>query len=191
MYGQEEEKPKAVPKIYTYKDIFDMEDRDAWGSFGKMRVSTKPTSPQFSFTKTQRGRAGKLFLSKEITKAANVGTEGAPPQYDTRSSDKYYMKNIPAYSIPNQERNLNLSKVKYAYYGRMDTDSDLKAADDSRRWSPCRATIGNERKFFSPFKRTSTPGPDHYSPGPKPDLPSTPKYTLGYRRTIKGQDSIL
>jgi len=190
MSNQEEEKI-VQPRVYTYDDLLQFQNQQLYSSIGKMTISQKPTAPAFGFGTADRKKAAKVFQSKELCKTQFHSTASPGPNYEVRHTDKFYYKDDPTWSFGKEIRNTLNTGPKHAYYNRQDVDFDPMAADMTRRWGLGTVKIGLESRFSdAPSKTKGTPGPE-YDPCFKPDAPAPPKYSMGVRRTIKGESPLV
>lgn len=189
--GQEEVEKPVVKKVYGYNDLVEFQDANLYSSIGKMRLSHKPTAPQYGFGTADRKKQAKIFQSKELCKTQFVGTTSPGPNYEVRHTDVYYYQEDPKWSFGKQVRNTLNTGAKHAYYARQDVDFDPIQADNTRRWRPGTVKIGLESRFpDGPKKHKATPGPD-YDPGFRPEVPNPPQYSFGVRREIKGASPLV
>jgi hypothetical protein len=190
MSNQEEEKI-VQPQVYSYDDLLQFQNHQLYSSIGKMTNSKKPTAPSYGFGTADRKKQAKVFQSKELCKTQFHSTASPGPNYEVRHTDKFYYEDQPTWSFGKDIRNTLNTGAKHAYYNRQDVDFDPMGADITRRWHLGAVKIGLESRFSdAPSKTKGTPGPE-YDPCFKPDAVAPPKYSMGVRRTIKGESVLV
>jgi len=184
---QDEEQNKPVEKkVYNYEDLLEFQSLDMYSSIGKMRVSNKATAPCYGFGTSTRAKQAKIYQDEELSKTQFVGKTSPGPNYEVRHTDKFYYKDDPQWSFGKDVRNTLNTGPKHAYYTRQDVDFDPITADNTRRWNLGTVKIGLESRFVdAPKRHKATPGPD-YNPGVRPEIQTSPKFSFGVRREIKG-----
>ena len=64
MYKTEEK--VAKPKVYSWRDLINFENKQRYSSIGKQIVSQCKTMPMFSSTRANRESFKKIYFSKEL-----------------------------------------------------------------------------------------------------------------------------
>jgi len=91
MHGQEEAEKPVVKKVYGYSDLMEFQDPNLYSSIGKMKLSHKPTAPQYGFGTADRKKQAKIFQSKELCKTQFVGMNRFP--------SNFWLKYLPRYNF--------------------------------------------------------------------------------------------
>ena len=59
--------------MYSYADLIEFENKQAFSSIGKMPISTKQTLPSYSFGSAERANQAKLYHNKELARIDFTG----------------------------------------------------------------------------------------------------------------------
>jgi hypothetical protein len=191
-HPHQEEEEKIVQKvIYDKADLLQFESPNKLSSIGKMVLSTKTSAPTVSFGTSTRAKQNKLFINSDFAKTQFFGKTSPGPNYEVRDTDKFYYKDEPKWSFSKTAKNCLDIAPKHAYYLRDDIDFDPMTSDNSRRWNAGVAKIGLESRFSDNVKKNKqSPGPD-YNPNLRPEIPSSPQFSLGIRREVKGASPLI
>ncbi|KAM3135007.1 hypothetical protein pb186bvf_012831 [Paramecium bursaria] len=191
------EEAKQPPKVYTYMDLLQFENRQAFSSIGKMPLSTKISEPIYSFGSAERANQAKIYVNKEMARLDFGGKSSPAPIYDIRGMDKYTYTQVNYINYQQDantkfgqdDRNTLDTGAKYDYYQRKDVDFEPQDADLVRKTKQPTVRIGLESRFPPEKRLKGTPGPQ-YDPCIKPEVPSSNKYSFGYRRDIPGASAL-
>lgn len=67
------EAANPIQTRYTYRDLIQFENPQAYSSIGKMLLSIRATEPAYSFGSASRDKQQKVFQSKEMSKTQYLG----------------------------------------------------------------------------------------------------------------------
>ncbi|CAD8075831.1 unnamed protein product [Paramecium primaurelia] len=187
--AETKEEVKAQPKVYSYADLIEFENKQAFSSIGKMPISTKQTLPSYSFGSAERANQAKLYHNKELARIDFAGKGSPGPVYNVRGGDQFYYTKDANTKFGTDPRNTLNTGAKFDYYQRKDVDFEPQEADLNRKPKAANVKIGLESRFPPEKRLKGTPGPQ-YDPAIKPEVPTPPQFSFGYRRDIPGASAL-